>query len=240
MNAGFEESSTHAVDLPDDDPDTIKRVLAFMYLQNYDDGSSVQTENETEAEKPFTSLFGKASVKDPDSNNPEDSSEDVDHRRFIAYNNIRVYVTADKFGIVPLRSLAGEKFASWANSNWNCAAFSDIVQEVMTYVPPHDTYLRDVVIDTISKNIISLVREGTILPLMDTNGKLGSAVIAKLVGNGRIKASEEEQATTLDRLASKLTGRRSCRHCSATLNVRMERGEYEYGTFRCATCSTRH
>ncbi|GAD98475.1 conserved hypothetical protein [Paecilomyces variotii No. 5] len=235
MNSGFEESDTRTVNLPDDDPDTIGRIFAFMYLQDYDDEPLVELKDATESVK-VESESSPAPMDNSESESSEDYSSDIERKRIIAHNNILVYVTADKFGIVPLRYLAGKKFASWANSNWGCDAFYDIVQVVMTSSPPHDNYLRDVVVDVISENIISLVRLGSILPLMDAHGTLGSAVMAKLVGNGRIKASKEEQADTLDRLAAKLSGC-SCRHCHKPLNVKMERGEYQYAQFRCASLS---
>ncbi|KAJ9269898.1 hypothetical protein DTO212C5_4072 [Paecilomyces variotii] len=188
LNAGFEESTTHIVNLPDDDPGTIERVLSFLYLQKYNEnGHIVPMDDIAEPKKPEAEP-SQSRMNDSDS---EDSA-DVETKRAIAYNNIRVYIAADKYDIAPLKSLAGKLFESWTDSNWKSEAFDDIVQEVMTYIPPHDSHLRDVVVETISKNIVSLVKKGSIFQLMDTHGSLGSAVIAKLVGSDRVMTLDAE------------------------------------------------
>ncbi|RWQ98033.1 hypothetical protein C8Q69DRAFT_516927 [Paecilomyces variotii] len=240
LNAGFEESMTRIVNLPDDDPGTIERVLSFLYLQKYNqNGHIVPMDDDAEPKKPETEL-SESDIENSVSEDYAGCSADVEDKRAIAYNNIRVYIAADKYGIAPLKSLAGKQFASWTSSNWNSEAFDDIVQEVMTYVPPHDLHLRDVVIETISKNIISLVKKGSIFQLMDTHGSLGSAVIAKLVQSDRVMATETEKHAVLDKFAQKLNGRRSCRHCGGAMNVRIEKGECLDGIIRCASCNTRH
>lgn len=53
----------------------------------------------------------------------------------IAYNDLRVYVAADKFGIEPLKTLAKQRFITWANSNWSSAAFPAVVREVFASIP---------------------------------------------------------------------------------------------------------
>lgn len=110
----------------------------------------------------------------------------------------------------------------------------------MTSIPPHDLKLRDIVVEIISKHLCALVKQGEILQLTKTFGALGSAIIARLVASDRVMGSEEEQDSVLSQMARKLNARRSCRHCGAEMNVRMENGEYQYGTFRCASCHTRH
>ncbi|KAJ9300729.1 hypothetical protein DTO271G3_1893 [Paecilomyces variotii] len=239
LNAGFEESITHIVNLPGDDPGTIERVLSFLYLQKYNEnGHIVPMGDVAELKKPEAQL-SQSDIENSDSEDSAGCSADVEDKRSIAYNHIRVYVAADKYDIAPLKSLAGKLFASWTSSNWKSEAFYDAVREVMACVPPHDLHLRDVVVDTISENIISLAKQKSIFQLMDTHGSLGSAVIAKLVQSDRVMATETEKYAVLDKLAQKLDGRHSCRHCGRAMNVRIEKGDL-LGMIRCASCHTQH
>lgn len=76
----------------------------------------------------------------------------------IARNHVRVYIAADKFGIVPLKSYAVKEFAHNMSANWQFTVFLDIAREVMSSVPPHDSGLRDIIADIISKNLTDMKR----------------------------------------------------------------------------------
>ncbi|KAJ9308090.1 hypothetical protein DTO217A2_2331 [Paecilomyces variotii] len=235
LNAGFKESITHVVDLPDDDPETIERVLSFMYLRKYNEVRHfIPMDDIAEPKKP------EAEPSQSGINNSDPKNSDVEHKRAtadittrdIGNNIIKVYIAADKYGIAPLKSLAGKRFERWIKSNLHSEAFYDIVREVMTRIPQHDPHLRDVVADTISENIVSLAKEERIFRFLDTHGSLGSAVIAKLA-KGRVMSVAAEVNSMPDLLTQKLDGRHSCRHCGLAMNVRIEKAECLYGIIRC-------
>ncbi|KAJ6099433.1 BTB/POZ protein [Penicillium canescens] len=213
---GFKESIEQSINLTEDTPATIERVLSFLYLREYNDNGH------TVPFQPLTSLV--PFIDDSDSNSPEDRSNDIETSKAVALNNIRVFVAADKFGINPLKSLATEKFSRWATANWNSYIFLETASGGHWGI--------------ISAHIFEFIDEPAILHVLSSFGCLGSLVIVELVRDERVKPLNERDV--LQGFAQKLNSRRHCRHCSRELNVRMERGEYEAGIFRCAACHTRY
>jgi hypothetical protein len=216
--------------LKDETPETIERVLSFLYLREYqDDGHAVLLQ-------PTADLI--PSIDASDSVSQGDKFDNTDALKARALNNILVFTAADKFQIDPLKNLASEKFSKWVSENWDSPIFSKVVEEALALTPSHETELQEIIAVIISSHIFELIDRATILPVLSSFGCLGLLVILDLVQKGRVKQPSEYD--TFQGLAQKLNSRRHCRHCSAALNVRMESGEYQIGTFRCAACHTRH
>jgi hypothetical protein len=73
--------------------------------------------------KPISSVLSCCYVQDYDK---IDNSESW----AVEFHNFRVYLAADKFGLLPLEQLAITRIMNWASSNWRSADFPDIVQEI--------------------------------------------------------------------------------------------------------------
>ncbi|KAM5442950.1 hypothetical protein MferCBS31731_001823 [Microsporum ferrugineum] len=231
LSGDFKEATARTIDLPDDDLETIERVLSFIYLQDYEEtGHIVQLESTNTPEPPKANT--RAATNSSYTKKVEGTTANA-----AASNNVQVYIAADKFGITPLKSLAAEKFTRWVNTNWDSPAFLHIVEEVMTSVPSHDQVLRNILADAISKNLTLFVNQKAILPLIESFGSLGSAIISKLVETGRVGAREQEKPRDLPRFGQVLRPR-TCRNCTAVLsggNI-----EYDNGAIRCAFCLVRN
>lgn len=95
------------------------------------------------------------------------------------------------------------------SANWHLPAFYDTAREVTSSVPPHDTDLRDIIVDIISKHP-TVITKGRILQLTKEYERLGSAIFAKLLENNMVRESEAErdgivESGTLNKTAQKLT-----------------------------------
>ncbi|KAF7525040.1 hypothetical protein PCG10_005391 [Penicillium crustosum] len=112
LKRGFKESISGTINLPDDDPETIVRVLCFLYQQTYDD----------QYVKPRSNAPG----------NPENPTNEPEHRKTTAYNNLSVYLVADKFGIFPLKELALTKLSIWVRDRYMTPLFPKIALQIMT------------------------------------------------------------------------------------------------------------
>ncbi|KAK2827853.1 hypothetical protein FQN49_007277 [Arthroderma sp. PD_2] len=234
LSGDFKEATERAISLPDDGVETIERVLSYLYLQDYHESGHIVPlkSNENKSHK-ISEIDAETAENDPNSD-AEDGSANSETIAVVASNNVLVYIAADKFGIIPLKSLAAERFTRWVDANWESGPFLGIVEEVMTLVPPHDSVIRNILADAISKNLRRLVSQGAILPLIETFGSLGSAVIARLVETDRVMGRKEEQFTILTEIAQKFD--LICKHCGRTFNAGMEIGEYQYGRIQCAVC----
>ncbi|KAK6819220.1 hypothetical protein RU639_008141 [Aspergillus parasiticus] len=228
---GFKESTEKAINLQDDTPETVERILSFLYLRNYrEEGHSVQYE------QPVSEVAIRKN--ESDSVIPENEPESTEPAHQAAFNNIEVFIAADKYGIIPLKTLAASKFSRWVNENCSSPAFHKVIERVMMSVPPHESTLQEVIADFISRHIFEQTQDPEIVHILNSFGSLGSLIIAKLISNKLVKRPDEQSAFA--GLVQKINSSNRCRHCSKEFNVRFRNGEYLHGKFRCAGCSTRH
>lgn len=137
-----------------------------------------------------------------------------------------------------MKTLAAKKFSRWAAANCSSPVFYKVVERVMTSVPSHETTLREVVADVISRHIFDLIKVPEIVHILDSFGCLGSLVIARLVSNELVKRPNENDI--FQGLVQKINSSHRCRHCLKEFNVRLKSGEYLNENFRCASCNTRN
>ncbi|KKK21065.1 hypothetical protein P175DRAFT_0553436 [Aspergillus ochraceoroseus IBT 24754] len=196
LDSQFEETGMREITLPASDCETVERVLSYMYIQDYkEDGHVVP-------------LGRKSQQDDLDSDEDEDSSAisigsartslhiptETALKSTVALVNVQVYLAAEKFDLSGLKKLAEEKFTYWARNNWKSTAFFDVIQDVMTAVPPGSKF-EEVLIMVISENIKGLVKDGVIIPLLEKFGGLAAAVIARLVCTGRVTGPNERPSS---------------------------------------------
>ncbi|PYH79082.1 hypothetical protein BO82DRAFT_147020 [Aspergillus uvarum CBS 121591] len=124
VKPGFKEAASSHIDLLDDEFATIQRVVDFLYIRDYDDTG-------------FPDIEDKTSV-----------SDDNKDSQAVLWNNLDVFMAADKFDIAPLKQLARTRLLNWINKNANRLPF--IVREIWVTLPPLETELRDAIVKAIS------------------------------------------------------------------------------------------
>lgn len=200
----------------------MERVLSFLYLREYyEDGHIIQYQ------QPMSALA--ICDHESDSSLPENKREFPEAASQAAFNNIEVFIAADKYALATL------KFSRWANTNYSSPMFHEVVQKVMTSVPPHESALLEVIADIITSHIFDLIK---IPEIVHNFGCLGSLVITRLVSKEMAKRPNEYDV--LRALVQKINSSRRCRHCAKDFNVRLISGEYLDENFRCASCNTRN
>jgi hypothetical protein len=208
----------------------MERILSFLYLREYsEDGHIIQYQ-------PIPALA--TSGHESDSSISENKPENTEPENQAAFNNVEVFIAADKYGILPLKTLAAKKFSRWATANCISPVFHKVVERVMTSAPSHETTLREVVANVISKHIFDLIEVPEIVHIFDSFGCLGSLVIKRLVSNELVRRPNENDI--FQGLVQKINSSRRCRHCAKDFNVRLISGEYLDENFRCASCNTRN
>ncbi|EGD96081.1 hypothetical protein TESG_03541 [Trichophyton tonsurans CBS 112818] len=226
FKSDFKEAKSRTVELPDDDFETIERVLSFLYLQEYDDNGHLMTWD-SKVVVPSSSTDGSSAKSDEKQAKTSDAG----------LNNVRVYVAADKFGIPLLQTLAAKKFTRWANNTWDSMRFLPDIEEILTITPPHDRTLREILADVISKNLNWFASRKDFRAVIENSGSLGSAVLFKLVNSGLVKVPEPQIFSPSSMTFGK-TNARACKMCLRQLtglNI-----EYNNGKPRCVACGTRN
>lgn len=148
----------------DDDPQTIKRMLQYLYTLDYPeddvpfvradhaamDGSlsppllhntSTITEHKTDSITTL-GLFEGASSHDPK-----------------MMNNAIAYATAEKYDIPELKELAKRKFQTLASSKWPHNNFYAVTEAVFSTTPDEDMGLRQIVIDICGKHFRDILKD---------------------------------------------------------------------------------
>jgi hypothetical protein len=243
-----QENREGRIELRDEDADTVKRFLSYMYLQDYDQANGSLTLNKTR-EAGVVGNPDTDSIQDANTAQPSMVAEDASATEVkeIAHNNLRVYIAADKFGTYPLKKLAKDRLVSWAEKNWRDDGFPDAVREIISSVPPQETELCEDLSNVISKNVQSLVERESVLEVLEEFGVLSTAVLEKLVGRLKFSEEERERLITLCRensfgrtLMTKVNSLSNCRHCHAEFNLRVDCTTIGWGSIRCGRCRTRH
>ncbi|PYH75378.1 hypothetical protein BO82DRAFT_349394 [Aspergillus uvarum CBS 121591] len=67
--------------------------------------------------------------------------------------HLRVYLAADRLGITPLIDLAATRIIKWAQNGWSSKDFSGILQRIWSLVPPHQTILRDALVELLHQTL---------------------------------------------------------------------------------------
>lgn len=193
--------------MPDDDPACIERVLSFLYLHDYEEtghtlslatlGRGLSTLNQTKPaqkrkfsaiqDEPATDTVPAEHISpntvvsansSPETVTPEDDSSEVE----IIFNNIDVYLAADKFGITDLQALAASRVCAWLSTNVQSKVFLSAAMKIMKFKLPNDMTLKDNLAEVMSKNLSVLLPEDDFLPILDEFGCLGSAILQKYRG----------------------------------------------------------
>ncbi|OQE28168.1 hypothetical protein PENFLA_c005G07474 [Penicillium flavigenum] len=100
LKHGSLESISGTIYLPDDDPETIKRVLCFLYRRTYNaNDQDVDPKHKTSGDSDIVTI-------------------ELDGQKATAYNNLFVYLAADKFGILPLKQIALRKLSTWISDHY--------------------------------------------------------------------------------------------------------------------------
>jgi len=163
----LQEAASGVITL-DDDPDSIRRMISFIYTLDYDD------------EAPQNGTWG---VK----------TEPTSAEKPALFSSIRVYAVAEKYDIKDLKELARSRFSTWASKNWNHSEFPMMVQEVYDSTPSSDRGLREIVETIVRKNANCLLHNVKFKKfLISQMGELGVLVFTGVVEEVR-KLTEEKQ-----------------------------------------------
>lgn len=210
-------------------------MISYLYL-HYDqdgDGSIHHGTNET------------ATADLPSSEAPSGEANwlEISETDEVPYNNLRVYMAADKFGIDPLKDLARDRLTSWLKRNWYVVAFPQVVRSVLETLPAHESQIPESIAHFIVGHAGRLLKCKQMLNLLQAFGSLTTAVLKEVVQNFQDAEMEHEQLVALckeDRLGNglriKINENPKCRHCKAMFNLQVD----DSWVVCCGMCRTRH
>ncbi|KAL2216846.1 BTB/POZ protein [Thermoascus aurantiacus ATCC 26904] len=207
VNGNFSEAQSMKIILPEDDPETIERVLSFLYTQEY-------------KEVGHTMDLGLESASAEKRRVSDDYSDGVDDQALQSvYNNIRVYVAADKFDITPLKNMAIRRVMDWVEKNYKHERFPDVVRRVLESVAAQGN-LRQVLIDYISLHSATMAEWKDMVRVMEDFGDLACAVLNGVMDDLRSlqkkvdKLNEAIECSDYGVLRKEINEKQKCKNCS--------------------------
>lgn len=81
-----------------------------------------------------------------------DQGDSADEEQ-VARNNIKLYVTADKFNIDSLKEVAKDRFIKWYK-DYRGDKFKEVTREALKAAPPHDDGFSDAVTDSLERRMV--------------------------------------------------------------------------------------
>jgi len=192
-----QEAHSGRIELQEDDPDTVERMISYMYTLDYEDeeyGHSESTVSGTNSNDETAETMDDEHQTPPETvaGTQEDSTSTRGENQPTLFSSVRVYALADKYDIPPLKELARQRFCNWAEDNWACEDFSAIAREVFESTPKDDRGLRDVIIQLVANHADIFIQKDGLRQLIEDIGDLGLGVLCQLLKTH----SEEELALT--------------------------------------------
>ncbi|KAL1955399.1 hypothetical protein VTO42DRAFT_8619 [Malbranchea cinnamomea] len=213
LDGKFAEAQSKNVTLVDEDFATVERMLSFMYTGDYQqEDVRHDSEEETNGERP------SAMSTETDSDKLSLS---------VGFNNVKLYVVADKYGIEPLKALAQERFIDWFK-RYSGEELAEVTRFALKSPPPHDDCLRKAIIDTVTDlvrlNLEWLAANDELINVVAECGAIDE-LLKELVAKGETDSNERRERM------EKLRRRVLCAGCHLSPGLTPDQGE-----MHCARC----
>ena len=125
------------ITLHDDHPSTVERMLLYLYVLDYDTGSTTEVGFQATASEDY-----------------------VEKERNVALQaHVAVYAVADKYDIPSLKAIAKSKFDMQIGNMWPVPRLPNIANEVFSSTPCNDRGLRDVILKLCVSHAAEIVNE---------------------------------------------------------------------------------
>lgn len=130
------------------------------------------------------------------------TSPDDDSHSPALFSSVRLYATADKYDIQPLKDLARRRFTSWTAAHWTHAQFPSLAREIYDTTPPTDRGLRDEVERAIALHADALISHADVRALLQDIDDLALGVLSSVIAGraARIRDLEADVAAARSKL----------------------------------------
>ncbi|KAF4632577.1 hypothetical protein G7Y89_g5550 [Cudoniella acicularis] len=155
-NGSFQEAATNTINIDEFDAGTVKRMVVFMYGEDYDEDTR---------ERGLDSVFEPKNEEVGIVNQDNEGSSLLTSTPFnlllpmtteILLRHIKVNAIADYYDIPQLKRLANTKIQNFLETNWSANNFSAVVEEAFNSTS--DTALHKIITSTAAAHIEELVQ----------------------------------------------------------------------------------
>ena len=189
----------------DDDPQTVDRMLLYLYMLDYpdDDVPNVLAEHvsmDCSATPHLQREISWTTEEETDSITTSEPSERAAPRDPRMMNNALVYAIAEKYDIPELKELAKRKFQTLASSKWPHDDFYAVTEAVFSTTPDGDMGLRQVVLDVCERHFQEILKD------RDTRASfLENKAITAVVLDASVRMIEQDKMSLDGALAKQIS-----------------------------------
>lgn len=166
----------------DDDPETVKRMLSYLYTLDYVDEHLPDDPTETvvaEAKLP-PHLRHKTKTATGGENRSGGSFSGVESEPLYdpkRLNNVLVYAIADKYDVPELKELAKRKFQHLMNNEWSNFEFEAVRNAIFGTTPSQDTSLRQILSQICINHVEDIVKDVRLRSVVLSNEELAHELL---------------------------------------------------------------
>ena len=167
--------------MDDDDPQTLRRMLSYLYILDYSDErlpeDPVETVTADPALPPHLRKTQTTTHEEPRSGRISSDVEGEslsDSKRLV---NVLVYAVADKYDIPELKELARRKFHALTKYWWSCTEFEAVKDAVFGTTPSQDMGLRDIMCQLCIQHFENIVKDVTLRSVVLSTEELAHALL---------------------------------------------------------------
>lgn len=162
--------------LPDLDPETLRRVMDFLYTGDYTIRHSLR--------RPVDLEDGEGTTVTKNCDTEDNTAQVI---RKIGYCHIKTFLAARKLQIPRLECLAAKRFEDWVDEYVLSPVWLDIADEVLMMRLPTNFPLQKIVLENLCRHLDVFIRHNSFRKLLKKHGSLGS-YLAVIVDNKKRKA----------------------------------------------------
>ncbi|TVY58983.1 BTB and MATH domain-containing protein 43 [Lachnellula cervina] len=169
MDGNFKEGTSNVINLEDDQPEIVEKMLSYMYTSDYSDqqNSTIRTEI-TVVCGPGGSVYLKETTTASTSNLVISSAP---------LTNAQVFVIADKYDVQGLKELAEKKYEEAIAGSWNSASFVASLKLLYEETLESDRALKDAAAKVAGQHARELVDRGEFAALCKEHGQIAFDVL---------------------------------------------------------------
>ncbi|KAL8367056.1 hypothetical protein RB599_010967 [Gaeumannomyces hyphopodioides] len=207
----FIEASSGKIDLPDDDPALVQKLMDFFYTGDY-----------TQTTKASDGCESKPTSRSPTvahAAGGQKGAEVSDDTCSILFDEAKVYIMADKFIIPALKDISLERFRSAANraegmSSWQCDSFPLVADEIYNSTTRSDLALKEILCRLLVNKRGNKELWSSMQPVFRKHGDLATGVLNYWNGDyGTLKCPRCPRCAQVGNCDGVRKGSCYCRYC---------------------------
>jgi hypothetical protein len=178
----MKEATTGTINLDDDDPLMVAKMIDFLYKTRYDDDRAIDEEVLPDIADQHSAVTPHASstVEAQDHQSAITAPQPTEYIKGPLVTNAKVYILGDKYDITSLRDAASRKYKEKLKDMWNHHTFAESAKIIYDNIVSENDALKEAIIEVIVKNMSQLLKRDDFLSTLRSNGDIATDLLCAM------------------------------------------------------------